>query len=99
MTNYSLIAGQRVSQRLDRHNERKRKRQERARRLLEKLRGGAVLYRHHHNNRAIWCLVGRRGSEFLTHEVVTDAMASGHVVGVGDCLFAGAPSQTYRYVE
>jgi hypothetical protein len=90
-----------TARRLDRQAEAKRKRQERVARVLSLMKAGAVLCRQHQGQRVIWCLVWRRGSEFLTHEVVTDALASGHIVGVGDALpFAGAElSQTYRWAE
>ena len=89
------------ARRLDRENQHKRQQAERARRVLEKLKAGAVLCRHHQRNRVVWCLVWRGGSEWIAHEVVTDALASGHIVGVGDALpFAGTElSQTYRWVE
>jgi hypothetical protein len=85
----------------DRQNQRKRQRAERAQRVLAKLQGGAVLCRNHQRGRIVWVLVWKNGSEFLTPEAVTEALASGHVVGVGDALpFAGAElSQTYRWVE
>jgi hypothetical protein len=77
-----------------------RQRRERAAAVLAKLKAGAVLCRQHRPSRVIWCLVWKGGSEFLTHELVTDALASGKLVGVGGALpFAGAPSQTYRYAD
>jgi DNA-binding transcriptional MocR family regulator len=88
----------RIHRRQDRQAEQKRQRQARAQRVLEKLKNGAVLCRHHQRGRTVWCLVWKGGSEFVTHELVTDALATGHVVGVGDA-FEGAPSQTYQYVE
>jgi hypothetical protein len=90
------------ARRPDRQNQRKQQRtRERSQRLFAKLKDGAVLCRHHQRNRVVWCLVWRDGSEWLTHEAVTEILASGHVVGVGDALpFAGAElSQTYRWVE
>jgi hypothetical protein len=88
------------ARRLDRRAEAKRKREARAQHVLSLLKAGAVLCRQHQQHRVIWCLVWRSGSEFLTHEVVTDALASGHLVGVGDALpLAGAPSQTYRWTD
>jgi hypothetical protein len=91
----------RSPRRQDQQAERKRPRAERVRRVLEQLKAGAALCRHHQRNRVIWCLVWRGGSEWLTHELATDVLALGHVVGVGDALpFAGAElSQTFRYVE
>lgn len=88
------------ARRQDGPNQHKR-RAERAQRLLAKLQGGAVLCRHHQRGRIVWVLVWKDGSEFLTHEAVTDVLATGRIVGVGDALpFAGAElSQTYRYVE
>jgi hypothetical protein len=85
----------RSAHRLNRQDQHKR------RRVLERLKAGAVLCRHQQRNRVVWCLVWRDGSEWLAHEVVTAALASGQIVGVGDALsFAGAElSQTYRYVE
>ena len=89
-----------AARRLDRQNQHKQQRAERAKRVLERLKAGAVLCKHHQPTRIVWCLVWKGGSEFLSHEIVTDAFASGHIVGVGDALpFAGAASQTYRYVE
>ena len=67
--------------------------------MLDALRNGGVLQRHHRRDRVTWVLAWSGGSEFLTHEVVTDVLATGRVAGVGDTLFEGAPSQTYRYVE
>jgi hypothetical protein len=86
---------------LDRQNQHKQQRAKRAQRVLERLKAGAVLYRHNQRGRAIWTLVWKGGNEFLTHEVITDALASGHLVGLGDALpFAGTElSQTYRYTE
>lgn len=101
MTDYSPRTRKRVNRRLDRRNEAKRQRADRARRVIERLKAGAVLHRLHQHNRTIWCLVWRGGSEFLTHEQVTDALATGRIVGVGDALpFAGAElSQTFRYTS
>ncbi len=89
----------RAHRRLDRRTAAQQRRRLTATRILEKLKAGAVLCRHHHRGRIIWCLVWKGGSEFLTHESVSDALASGNIVGVGDTLFKDAPSQTYRYVE
>jgi hypothetical protein len=88
-----------AARRLDRRAQIKRKREERAKRVLERLKAGALLRRHHQRGRIVWCLVWKSGSEFVTHEAVTDALTSGQIVGVGDTLFEGAPSQTYRYAE
>jgi DNA-binding transcriptional MocR family regulator len=97
-TTHSL---QKAHRRQNHQAEAKRQRQERARRVLEKMMNGAVLYRRHQHGRIIWCLVWKGGSEFLTRELVTDALASGNIVGVGDALpFAGAElSQTFRYID
>jgi hypothetical protein len=89
----------RVHHRQDRQSERKGQRQARAAAVLAKMQAGAVLYRHHQRGRIVWALVWKGGSELLTHEAVTDALATGQIVGVGDTLFEGAPSQTYRYAE
>jgi hypothetical protein len=89
----------RVHRRQARQAKAKCKRQARADAVLAKLEAGAVLYRHHRRDRVIWVLAWKGGSEFLTHEIVTDALASGKIAGVGDTLFEGAPSQTYRYAE
>jgi hypothetical protein len=90
-----------AARRLDRRAEAKRKQETRTNRVLSLMKAGAVLCRQHQQQRVIWCLVWKGGSEFLTHETVTDALASGRIVGVGDALpFAGAElSQTYRYAE
>ena len=89
------------TRRQDRHAEHVRQRQDRAAAVLAKLKAGAVLCRHHQRGRTVWVLVWNNGSDFLTHETVTDALATGHIVGVGDALpFAGAElSQTFRYIE
>ena len=87
MAGYWHQARQRIKQRQARqlftprrvhNNERKPKppRAQRARALVEKLKDGGVLCRHHQHNRVVWCLVSKGGSEFLTHEAVTDALAS-----------------------
>jgi hypothetical protein len=91
----------RIHRRQDRRAEVKRKRHERAQQVINKMRNGAVLCRHHQRNRIVWCLVWRGGSEWLTHEAAGDALASGQIVGVGDALpFAGTElSQTFRWCE
>jgi hypothetical protein len=90
-----------AARRLDLRAEAKRKQEKRTERVLSLMKTGAVLCRQHQRGRVIWCLVWRGGSEFLTHEAVAAALASGQIVGVGDALpFAGTElSQTYRYVE
>ena len=100
MTDYSLEARQRTNRRLDRRNKAKERRQERAKRVLEQMKNGAVLCRLNRPHRTSWSLVHKGGSEFLTHEVVTDALASDRLVGTGDSLFGDdALSQTFRWSE
>lgn len=101
MTIHTAKSLQKTRRRQDRQEVAKRQRQERAAAVLAKLKNGAVLCRQHRPGRIIWCLVWKGGSEFLTHELVTDALASGKIVGVGDALpFAGTElSQTYRYAD
>jgi hypothetical protein len=86
---------------LDRQNQHKQQRAKRAQRVLEGSR--PVLFCTGITSAVglfgRWC--GGGGNEFLTHEVITDARLSGHLVGLGDALpFAGTElSQTYRYTE
>jgi hypothetical protein len=67
---------QKAHRRQDRQAAAQRQRRERAAAVLAKLKAGAVLCRQHRPSRVIWCLVWKGGSEFLTHELVTDALAS-----------------------
>jgi hypothetical protein len=87
----------RTNRRLDRANERKRKREEEAGKVVDALRNGASLHRCHHRDRTIW---GLSNGQFATAEAAMDALRDPHVVGVGDSLFGPTElSQTFRYVE
>jgi hypothetical protein len=78
----------RSARRLDRRNAT-------AARVLQAMRGGAILHRCNHRHRAIWVL---SSGEFVTPEAAADVLRNPHVVGTGDCLFGPELSQTFRYV-
>jgi hypothetical protein len=62
--------------------------------VLAAMQGGAVLHLQYKRNGPRWTLTtGHRISE-ETAKLVT---ASSSVIGVGDALFAGAASQTWRW--
>ena len=97
MTVHTTTSLRRSARRLERRTERKHLRAARAQRVIAAMRDeGATLHRDHGNGRVIWWLSNGIG---LTHEMAVDVLGDVHVVGVGDCLFEGTPSQTWRYLE
>jgi hypothetical protein len=87
----------RTNRKLDRCSAVRERRQQTAAQLLEAMKRGASLHRCNRPTRTIWVL---SDGTFVTNEAAADLMASGHVVGVGDCLIGGGElSQTFRYVE
>jgi hypothetical protein len=101
VSDYTLKRRQQVNRKLDRRNEAARKRQERARRVLDKLKAGAILRKHREGARTIWQLIDKQAVEFVHFETVSDVLRDLHVVGVGDTLFGEARelSQTFRWCE
>jgi hypothetical protein len=51
---------------------------------------------HGHGRGPIWCLSDGTHVELGCARIM---LKDPHITGVGDCLFAGALSQTFRYVE
>jgi hypothetical protein len=63
--------------------------------ILQKMQRGASL-RCHHSHRTIWTF---STGEFVAHVVAIVVVGDPRVVAVGDCLFGGELSQTYRFTE
>jgi hypothetical protein len=61
-----------------------------------RVRGFSLQLTHGDIRGPIWCLSdGTR----IEHGAAQIMLGEKHVIPVGDCLFMGARSQTYRYVE
>jgi hypothetical protein len=76
--------------------ERRGERAELARAVVQQMQQGRALIRVHIPGGVRWSLTsGEPVPCRIAALVVTDP----NIVGVGDCLFNGAPSQTYRFVN
>jgi hypothetical protein len=85
----------RTNRRLDRHNERKRRREAEVNKVLGAMTRGAALRRTNRPTRTIWSLTS---CEFVTAETAAAVLLDPRVCGVGDSLFGSELSQTFRFV-
>jgi hypothetical protein len=63
--------------------------------VLAAMSSGQALYHYHHRGRPIWNLTD--GREVLP-DTARIAIAHLSLAGVGDCLYEGTISQTYRWI-
>jgi uncharacterized protein YuzB (UPF0349 family) len=96
MTIPTVDSLRRAHRRLDRRNAAKQRREHTAADLLQAMKRGVSLHRCNRNHRVLWAL---STGEIVTAEAADDLLRNPHVVGVGDALFADAPSQTFRWIE
>lgn len=65
-------------------------------RVWAAMKDGASLHCEFRNGRRIWWL---STGEFVPNDVAMFVAVKPEIVAVGDALFGGIPSQTYRYVN
>jgi hypothetical protein len=67
---------------------------EKAAGVLSAMRAGAALHLQHTKHGPCWALSNGRQ---ISDDIAKLVIASSSVIGVGDALFDGAPSQTFRW--
>jgi hypothetical protein len=65
-------------------------------RVLTKMRGGQPFHLKFESNNPVWRL---SGGERIDSQVAQLVTLNRNVVAAGDCLFAGARSQVYRFTD